>query len=510
LRLSVFARAGHDARLEWTVHGLAQLGEAPAADSLAAVSDFLIERRAWESVRALLEAFPEVEPGWASSFIEHWATFGDPVAIDRWLALRARTSDVWFCERVRYRVGSGTASELFVELSDAIRAEPETAEGWRSARRLGETLRAVAQARPERFAHGAPRPDDAWLVEIAARMDAFPCYALAEALIGPWPEASASLFELALEAPFGHADARAVASREADPSMAGSHEETLRAWARIGLARAERERDLAWGVRVLESLVGCTQRLPDPLDSERSVQLLLHELGDVDPRSYWATELVNHLCRAEPDMRGTVRAGDQRLWRLLAAREWGGAERSLLELLLEVAGDEAREKVWRRAEVLAAGDAQRARELGRAYTRAGRNVDAARQLAAAVLGMPEGPEGKERAAVAYELFQARLALGEWEAAESVWPIARDHLDASEAPLVFGALSLAAARCGDSAAALRLWARRANLDRGDLRGARELARILGRGPLIQLYAALAREDPFSTAPREAIERLLSDS
>jgi len=508
LRLSVFARAGHAARLEWTVRALAALGEPPPADSLAAAADFLIERHAWEPVRALFEAFPEIEPGWASSFIEQWGAWGDPAAIDRWLAVRARRSDVWFQERLRYRIGRGTAGDLFVELSDAIRAEPWTRDGWRSARRLGEALRALVHARPERFAPGAPRLDDAWLVEVASRMDAFPCYLLAETLLEPWPEAAAALFEVALEAPFGHADERAVARRELcrhsamrparDLDRACLREERLRDWARLGLARARR----TLGARHI--IANFFDAEASCLVGQRPAEILLRELGDIDPRSVHAGRVLYELF--ETATAEDMRAGDERLWRLLAAREWGTTERSLLELLLDVAG-EAREKVWHRAESLAEGDVSRALELGRVYARAGNGVDAARQLAAAVLGMSPG---RRRAAAAHELFRARLDLGEWAAAEAVWPIARNHLDASEAPLEFGALSLAAARGGDPVAALRLWARRANLDRGDLRGVVELSEIIGPGPLVRLYAAIAREDPLSVAPRQAIERIRSGS
>ena len=74
------------------------------------------------------------------------------------------------------------------------------------------------------------------------------------------------------------------------------------------------------------------------------------------------------------------------------------------------------------------------------------------------------------------------------------------------PRWLGRIALAAARSGARAEALRLWAVRANLDRGDFEGLDDLANAGLREDLVGFYGRMAQADPRSVYPARMLRRL----
>ena len=234
--------------------------------------------------------------------------------------------------------------------------------------------------------------------------------------------------------------------------------------------------------------------------------LLWREFAGADLASEHAAAIVRHLydearAASEPDA-----AGDERWWRYLAARaQWADTEERLLMHLSEAtpAGSEARETLWTRATTIASADPTRALVLGWVMTR---NAADARAIPLLADAEKHAADEEQRTRAGFTLFEAYLAVGDWQSAELVWPSARRQLTPQELSQWFGKIAIAAARAGAADDALRVWRQRTNLDRAELHGLDDMLHAGLREPLIAFYAQLAREDPASSAPARALARL----
>jgi hypothetical protein len=174
------------------------------------------------------------------------------------------------------------------------------------------------------------------------------------------------------------------------------------------------------------------------------------------------------------------RPDDERLWRHLAARGVWHDERWLLERMARRAAD--RTAVWRRATALATdADPSRAVMLADAMIRLGDCRDAIPLLRGALprLGHPY-PADLARSL----LFDALLREADWKGAEAL---------AVEHGLDLGRVAVAAARAGERREALRIWARRTNLDRLSPDGVSEMVGAVGREAVAASYAAISMRD-----------------
>ncbi len=237
---------------------------------------------------------------------------------------------------------------------------------------------------------------------------------------------------------------------------------------------------------------------------ERAVNLLLGYLAQTDPAGDYAEQLVHGLLSHERDDTGLLVSDDPVLWAFLGAQTpWDYAEERLLwRLASNGAVGAERDAVWQRAEGLC-DDASRLRVLGWVMTRTQEHLRAVPHLRRAL----ELSEGDPRLRAAFTLFEAHLELGNWAEAEALWPLTRSNLTPREQPVWLGKVALIAAKAGEPDAAMRQWKQRANLDRGDLRGLKELAAAADmKARLLVFYTDLAKKHPENQALGDALEML----
>jgi tetratricopeptide (TPR) repeat protein len=126
--------------------------------------------------------------------IKEWASTGDAIQIDTWLAERAKANPrYWLRERLRFRSEQGTADELVIELANQVRQQPKNVE---------VALRFLQATEVVRDSAG----DIGWLGEICRPPPAYSSLRLGRALRAA-PRASIALLEHSLEMPFTAEDA---------------------------------------------------------------------------------------------------------------------------------------------------------------------------------------------------------------------------------------------------------------------------------------------------------------
>lgn len=231
--------------------------------------------------------------------------------------------------------------------------------------------------------------------------------------------------------------------------------------------------------------------------------LLWREYEAADPTSPLAEFVLGDILEGRAGAVEPTEPDDERLWRFLEANaEWDASRAGTL--LRRMAASNPTTAFWDRAEALTREAAPgRALALGRILCRAGalrRGLplleDAAARLTQA------GP----RATAAWELFEAHLGLDDWRNAEARWADVKVRVAWPDRPRWLGRIALAAARSGARAEALRLWAVRTNLDRGDMQGLDDLANAGLRDDLVAFYGRMAQADPTTVYPARMLRRL----
>jgi hypothetical protein len=249
--------------------------------------------------------------------------------------------------------------------------------------------------------------------------------------------------------------------------------------------------------------------------NKNGMDLLWRELKAADPKTAYAARIVRMMLDIERDNTYYLQPDDDRLWAFLSARaKWEHLEQHLLMRFAKNAQPDSRVnrpdrrgELWKRGEKLV-GDADpiRAGSLAWVMTRYGASKRAI-PLLKDVLSREAGAESAGR--FAFTLFEAYLHVADWQAAEEIWPAARQRLSPREQPEWLGRIAVLAAKAGDDDDALRIWKTRINYDLTDLDGIDELLEAGMRHPLVQLYKQLAADDPRSTAPGFALQRLEGD-
>jgi hypothetical protein len=244
---------------------------------------------------------------------------------------------------------------------------------------------------------------------------------------------------------------------------------------------------------------------PSSTSAHEARRLVRQEFDATRLETDYARRLANDLVMSEYGNAPFLSANDDRLWAYLSARkQWGFTEERLLGHMIRNSPPAERNRYWPRAEQLAAhADPTRAQILGGVMTNNEAWERAIPWLKDAVGRLSES-EAKESTTLA--LFGAYLQLGDWEAAEAIWPGARRRLTPSETAERLGRIALAAAKAGALDDALRLWRVKANLDRGHFLHLKDLAQFGLKEQLRSFYQQLGRDNPASWTPKAALRLL----
>jgi tetratricopeptide (TPR) repeat protein len=242
------------------------------------------------------------------------------------------------------------------------------------------------------------------------------------------------------------------------------------------------------------------------------MRLLWREQKMTDPQTVFAKRIIRMMLDIEHDNTFFMQPDDDRLWALLEARpKWDSFEGHLLARLAKNAQPQKRIKLrdrrselWDRGEKMVKdADPSRVGNLASVMTSYGAPE---RAIPLLVDALSQHTDPKFIARASYTLFRACMDVGDWRAAERIWPEARKRLQPNERVGRLGYIAVLAAKKGDRDDALRVWKKRMNFDLTDLRGLDNLAKSGLRDQLLQLYRQLAIDDPETLASDAALKRI----
>lgn len=232
-RLTIFARAGHRARMLQTINQLAEAADMPPVSHRWVVAEAVKEIIGNDDLAALRAYYERIMPTDASSaekLLRLWEKEGDAKELDSWLAARAGQNVEWIRWRINLRAKLGTLGELLDALAAEVKANPED--------RVRVSLYLQANSAANKL------QDVSWLVEALAPRFAFELYELGELLKADAPESAAKLFERSLAQPFTEQDMRLIRERvivrySVTPPVK-NWEKQLRFWTKRYLAELSR------------------------------------------------------------------------------------------------------------------------------------------------------------------------------------------------------------------------------------------------------------------------------
>lgn len=232
-RLSLFARAGHRARVLQTVNQLAEAADMPPLAERWVVAGAVKEIIGNDDLSALKAYYERIMPTDASgaeNFLRLWDKEGDAKELDAWLAARAEQNVEWIRYRIYLRAKLGTIGELLDTLAAEVKANPQ------DSKRVSLYLQANNAANKLQ--------DVSWLVDALAPRFAFELYELGALLKTDAPESAAKLLERSLEQPFTEEDMRLIRERvitrfQVQPRVR-NWEKQLRFWTKRHLAELYR------------------------------------------------------------------------------------------------------------------------------------------------------------------------------------------------------------------------------------------------------------------------------
>jgi hypothetical protein len=198
-------------------------------------------------------------------------------------------------------------------------------------------------------------------------------------------------------------------------------------------------------------------------------------------------------------------AETDRLWDFLASQlRWHESHRDLLGLMIKGLAGPERNLLWSRAEKLtASGDPSRPMMLGWAMVLNADSNRAVPLLKDAIRRWGADPEKQSAVSLLYQIY---IDTDNWKDAEELWIADNNGWRLGGIVEESRKWALAAARAGAHDEAMRLWRLRANIDRGNLYGLSELARLGLKDRLRSFYRQLAQDDPASWAPKVALRSL----
>jgi tetratricopeptide (TPR) repeat protein len=249
-RLSIFARAGHRARVLQTINQLAEAPDMPPVSHRWVVAQAVKEIIGIDDLAALKAYYERIMPTDAASaeaFLRLWEKEGDTKELDSWLAARAKQHVEWMRFRIHWRAKLGTIGELLDQLAAEVKANPED--------RLRVSLYLEANNAANRL------QDVSWLVDALAPRLAFELYELGALLKTDAPETAAKLLERSLAQSFTEQDMRLIRERVivrySIPPRVSNWEKQLRFWTKRHLAELYRVmKQPQTAQRFVEELVG--------------------------------------------------------------------------------------------------------------------------------------------------------------------------------------------------------------------------------------------------------------
>jgi tetratricopeptide (TPR) repeat protein len=235
-RLSIFARAGHRARVLQTINQLAEASDLPPLSHRWLVAQAVKEFIGGDDLAALRAYYERIMPtdaASAESFLRLWEKEGEAKELDAWLAQRSTQHVEWIRFRIYWRVKLGTLDELLDALAADVKAHPE------------DRARVSIYLEANRAAN---KPQDvSWLEDAIAPRLAFELYELGALLKMDAPESAARLLERSLAQPFTEQDMRLIAEREMPryqiPPRVKNWDKQLRLWTKRHLAEIYLEID---------------------------------------------------------------------------------------------------------------------------------------------------------------------------------------------------------------------------------------------------------------------------
>jgi hypothetical protein len=158
----------------------------PAKSDVSQMADFLIGRKQWRLSGALLERFPDAEPGWGYILVDEKLKEEPFEKVDAWLKSRAlKNPDFWTAERARIAARNGRLKSLLKELQTEFRQTP----GLPAMRRY---VTALSNAPADRDS------DPVWLLQSYKPELAFDAWQAADILASRFPASCQGYLELSL------------------------------------------------------------------------------------------------------------------------------------------------------------------------------------------------------------------------------------------------------------------------------------------------------------------------
>lgn len=539
VRFQVLLRAGHLDRLPEVIDALAPLPD--AADAI----DALVGRGCLDLARRALERFTHVDRDTIEDYVR---ARGDGID-EEWLAARVAANDVFYEPWFSLHVRRGTAGPLLEKLAEGVRGQPtdmKTVTRYLQARRTAE-----AKDNPSWMAEVVRLKLASESAEIAGWfMPTYPevtVFFLEHSLAQPFTEEDDRRLKLWLascpiesmeprfrdgtKADLARAYQRAgnitkaqtlveeLSARYPDglpPGLSGlagqvQHDSGARVIeGRIRAKEPERKDDAQYWLSRAHYFAGRNEDAETRAAFEKALALAppSHEKGmildafarylantargaeaetlldraftEAEPGSDHAYSVLTRTLHHSDDRSAFPRPDDDRLWRHLAARAVWHDEGRLLERMARRTAD--RPALWRRAAALTKdADSSRAVMLAGAMIRHGDCRDAI-PLLHGVLPLLKQPYPASEARSL--LFDALVRERDWKAAEA---LATDHGHD------LGRVAVAAAETGETREAMRIWARRTNLDRLSSDGVEAMVRAVGQAEVAASYAMIAMRD-----------------
>ena len=241
-------------------------------------------------------------------------------------------------------------------------------------------------------------------------------------------------------------------------------------------------------------------------------KVLRNEFKTARPESnyaYWLAEIISDDDLELNELRHKLLASQPELVaRILGARkDWTNDEQHLITGIIR--GDEVsaseKEAIWNALEKLVADPgSSRANYLAEAMAD-DEAWDRALRLWLAYLKSDKTDQYISRGKIVRRVIDGFCQRGKWQAAEE---FLFKNLDESWKSLEqnLGMVAASAAQQGATNDAMRLWRLKANLDRRDLTGLKELVRTTAKSQLRDFYSQMGKDDPQTTMAQLALASL----
>ena len=216
IRLSVFARAGHRARVHETLREIAAVY--PSAENKTQI--FRVAQRAVNAddltaQRLYYEQIAVYGDEHTAVFIDLWSRTGDARELEKWLKTRAAVNESWWYYWVNLKKSRGAIKEVADELAQKIRENPSDFELVRKYLQVVTPIvsASVVEISPVSPGSGSYEQDVSWLAEVVKTDSAYEAFELALMLKEVYPEIAVKLLGKSLALDFTERDLQLLAER---------------------------------------------------------------------------------------------------------------------------------------------------------------------------------------------------------------------------------------------------------------------------------------------------------